>query len=131
TMKLTIGRRIGIALSILAVALGGLTLCGWLLASSGTKGLETVYLDRVVPLRDLKVIADMYAVNIVDASHKARSGELSMQQAEAAVGEARAQIAEQWAAYTATTLVPEEARLVTAAKPLMAAADALGQRLQT
>ena len=39
--------------------------------------LETVYKDRVVPLRDLKKIADLYAVNIVDATHKARDGVLT------------------------------------------------------
>ena len=33
-------------------------------------GMETVYNDRVVPLRDLKVISDNYAVNIVDIAHK-------------------------------------------------------------
>ena len=34
-------------------------------------GLESMYSDRVLPLRDLKIIGDMYAVNIVDASNKA------------------------------------------------------------
>ena len=32
--------------------------------SESVAGLRTVYEDRVVPLRDLKVIADLYAVNI-------------------------------------------------------------------
>jgi hypothetical protein len=32
-------------------------------------GLKSVYDDRVVPLRDLKVMSDSYAVSIVDASH--------------------------------------------------------------
>ncbi len=38
------------------------------------RGLETVYLDRVVPLRDLKTIADQYAVDVVNATRKARNG---------------------------------------------------------
>ena len=33
------------------------------------QGLRTVYLDRVIPLRDLKDISDAYAVSIVDAAH--------------------------------------------------------------
>lgn len=39
-------------------------------ASKAKLGLDTVYKDRAVPLKDLKIIADMYAVNIIDTSHK-------------------------------------------------------------
>ncbi len=37
-------------------------------------GLITVYNDRVVPLEQLKIIADEYAVNIVDTTHQTRNG---------------------------------------------------------
>ena len=36
-------------------------------------GLERVYNDRVVPLEQLKIIADEYAVNIVDTTHQTRN----------------------------------------------------------
>lgn len=44
--------------------------------------LASVYNDRVVPLKQLKEIADGYAVGIVDTAHKARDG--LMKPAEAA-----------------------------------------------
>lgn len=46
---------------LFALVLSGFV--GWRGLSSTVQGLETVYLDRVVPLRDLKQIADLYAVN--------------------------------------------------------------------
>ena len=36
--------------------------------------LESVYKERVIPLKQLKVISDMYALDIVDATHKMRNG---------------------------------------------------------
>jgi len=86
-------------------------------------GLDTVYRDRVVPLKDLKIIADMYAVNIVDTSHKVRNGNLKWDEGRKNIDEAVKTIAEKWKAYLATTLVSEEKKLVEEVKPLMQAAD--------
>jgi len=86
-------------------------------------GLDTVYKDRVVPLKDLKVIADMYAINIVDTAHKVRNGNLKWDEGRKNVDEAAKTIAEKWRAYLATTLVSEEKKLVEEVKPLMKAAD--------
>ncbi|EWC42710.1 methyl-accepting chemotaxis protein [Stutzerimonas stutzeri] len=86
-------------------------------------GLNTVYLDRVVPLRDLKLIADLYAVNIVDATHKARSGMLSYGQARDDVIAARAEIRRIWAAYTGTSMTDSERQIAANVEGLMAKAD--------
>ncbi|QKE62711.1 methyl-accepting chemotaxis protein [Aquipseudomonas campi] len=114
-------------LLLLVVALlAGLLLVG-LLGMQGLKttvrGLETVYLDRVVPLRDLKLIADLYAVNIVDATHKARSGALTPAAAQELIEQAEQRIDETWQAYLATQLIAEETRLIDEIKPLMTNAD--------
>ncbi|WP_373388757.1 methyl-accepting chemotaxis protein [Pseudomonas alcaligenes] len=97
---------------------------------STVRGLETVYLDRVVPLRDLKLIADLYAVNIVDATHKANSGSLSSSAAQALIVQARSDIDKTWQAYLDTQLIAEEQRLIAEIKPLMAAAEAPLDHLQ-
>lgn len=47
---------------------------------SSNQAMASVYNDRVVPLKDLKQIADMYAVNVVDTAHKVRNGNLDWQQ---------------------------------------------------
>ena len=105
-----------------------------LLATIGTLGLwqamgqsqsmRSMYEDRVVPLRQIKIVSDMYAVNIVDTAHKFADGSLSAAQAKASVEQARSAIATEWKAYLATYLVPEEVVIVDRLKPLMATADA-------
>lgn len=60
------------------LVLGGLLAGGGLYGMKGTlQGLNDVYLDRVIPLRDLKIIADEYAVAVVDAVHKTSDGQMT------------------------------------------------------
>ena len=40
-------------------------------------GLNTVYQDRVVPLKQIKLVSDAYAINIVDTAHKVRDGAMA------------------------------------------------------
>ena len=86
--------------------------------------LDTVYLDRVVPLHNLKVISDAYAVMIVDASHKARNGNFTWSEAAQSVAAAEADIRRLWQDYLATRLTPEEARLVKEVQERFVPADA-------
>ncbi|MCW2245800.1 methyl-accepting chemotaxis protein [Azospirillum fermentarium] len=113
--------------------LGGLLLISDLIGlralENANEDIKTVYEDRVVPLRDLKVISDAYAVFIVDASHKVRNGNFTWADGAASVARAEADIKSRWTTYLATYLVPEERDLVNRAKPLMAAADAAVARL--
>ena len=85
--------------------------------------LLTVYNDRVVPLAGLKEVADMYAVNIVDTSHKVRNGNLSWKDGIQGLDLATDSIKKQWNAYINTFLVPQEEKLVKEAEPLFAQAD--------
>lgn len=111
-------------LGILGVASAGL----WGMHST-VKGLETVYLDRVVPLGDLKKIADLYAVDIVDAAHKTSNGSMSTQDAMQHIEQAQAQIRTLWEAYQNIRLLPSEQRLIEEIKPLMAQAHAPLQQM--
>jgi methyl-accepting chemotaxis protein len=88
-----------------------------------SQSMQSLYADRVVPLSQLKSIADMYAVNMVDTAHKARDGALTQAQAIASIDQAYGVIAKDWAAYTSTYLVPKEQALIQQLKPLMKAAD--------
>ena len=88
-----------------------------------SQSMQSLYADRVVPLSQLKAIADMYAVNMVDTAHKARDGALTNAQAVASIDQAYAVIAKEWAAYTSTFLVPQERALIRKLEPLMKTAD--------
>ena len=85
--------------------------------------LQRVYVDRVEPLKQLKVVADMYAVNIVDTTHKTRNGNLTPAEALQRISAAQQTIHVEWTAYLATSLVAEEKQLVEQATPMLAAAD--------
>ncbi|WP_269532533.1 methyl-accepting chemotaxis protein [Chitinimonas sp. BJYL2] len=90
----------------------------------------STYNDRIVPLKQLKVVADMYAVNIVDTTHKLNHQSMDPAAAQASYAAAKAGISEQWKAYTATKLTDEEKVLVSRAETAMAKADELVRQLE-
>jgi methyl-accepting chemotaxis protein len=118
-----IGTRLYSMIALLSALLVLVGYIGLHSARLSDDSLDTVYNDRVVPLKELKVIADMYAVNIVDTSHKVRNGNLKWEEGRKNVAEAIKTISEKWKAYLANRLVPEEQKLVEEIKPLMKSAD--------
>ncbi|NMG34960.1 HAMP domain-containing protein [Azoarcus sp. TTM-91] len=106
----------------LALVLGLLGIKGMY---STLSGLDGVYNQRVIPLRDLKVISDEYAVAIVNATQKVRDGTLTPEDGAAAMEKAHKLIGEKWQAFRAGQLSPREQELVKTAEPLMATGDKL------
>ena len=119
--------KIGLKLSLLVCLLNAFVVTvGWIGLrgmQAGDAALDTVYNDRVVPLRDLKIIAAMYADNIVDTVHKARNNTLPYDQAIKNIDIATETIAKKWSEYRATYLVDQEKVLVAQVTPLMEIAD--------
>ncbi|MDX9707308.1 MAG: methyl-accepting chemotaxis protein [Azospira sp.] len=107
-------------LLILAAVIGALGLNGM---RNAVAGLDTVYLDRVVPLRDLKEIADAYAVDIIDTTHKVRLGNISAEDGLADVQRAEALIAKNWKAFLETDLVEDERKLIPELEKRLKLAD--------
>ncbi|MBI5334450.1 MAG: Tar ligand binding domain-containing protein [Burkholderiales bacterium] len=116
---------VGALISALLLTFG----MGMLAVRTANVALGTVYEDRVVPLRQLKTVADGYAVAIVDAAHKVRDGALPPAQALAALQKARDAIHRDWSAFKSTELVESEARLVREAEGTMRAAEQATARL--
>ncbi len=96
---------------------------GILALKQDTGAIRSIYLDRVVPLSQLKKVADNYAVDIVDATHKFRDGGMTGAQALASIEAAKNVISTQWGLYLATELVPQEQALVDKVAPMMRTAD--------
>ncbi len=97
--------------------------------STTLEGLNAVYQDRVVPLRDLKIIADEYAVAVVDAVHKTNDGQMDAADAAKRMRTAQRTIASTWQAYLENSHVAQERILIERIKPLMLRADELVERL--
>jgi methyl-accepting chemotaxis protein/methyl-accepting chemotaxis protein-1 (serine sensor receptor) len=74
------------ALCMLVLLVGGLGLFGQEKSSSG---LRSVYYERIVPLKQLKMVSDMYAVNVVDTAHKVRDASMTAAQGLQSIADAR------------------------------------------
>ncbi|MBD8527196.1 MCP four helix bundle domain-containing protein [Pseudoxanthomonas sp. CAU 1598] len=121
--KLRVSTRLGLLSSIYILFLLGLGLFSLQHLNAALHSMEGLYHHHVVPLRDLKVVADLYAVNIVDATHKARNGNLSYEEAERGVAEALQQIEQTWTRYAKSVENLEERQLIQAAEQLRQATD--------
>ncbi|QFG27744.1 methyl-accepting chemotaxis protein (plasmid) [Pseudomonas umsongensis] len=128
--QFTIRTRLLMLVGAMFIGFITIELMGFSALQRGVASLNTVYLDRVVPLRDLKTIADLYAVKIVDSSHKARSGRMTYAQAEQEVKDAGRQIDMLWHAYQKTKKIDEEQRSVDALAKLVDEAQDPIERLK-
>jgi methyl-accepting chemotaxis protein len=114
-------------LLLMTAGMGGQGLWGM---SQTVESLESVYGNRVVPLRDLKDVADAYAVSIVDLTHKVRNGNVAAPDALVAVEKAEQLIASRWSAYRRHAHDAEESRLIAALETRMRVADATVDKLK-
>lgn len=87
--------------------------------TSINKDLHSMYEDRVIPLKQLKVISDAFAVDVVDVSHEARNGNIEWPNAIRRMNKAEDAIKENWKMYLDTKIEGEEQRLVDEAKLLI------------
>ena len=126
----TIAQRVFGICSLLTTGMllvGGL---GMVAVGSSDSRLQTVYADRVVPLQQLKEVADAYAVSIVDLSHKTRDGVETFESALGKVEQAQTVIAGRWKDYSSTYLTDNEKKLVGEVVVLMRAGDEATARLK-
>jgi methyl-accepting chemotaxis protein len=105
--------------SLLMTTLGGLAIYQM---KRTTKGVETIYNDRVVPLKQLNIIDDKYTT-IIAAHNKLDAGLIDTRYAFVEIGAAKETINAQWKAYTATFLVEAEKKEVAKMDALMQKGD--------
>ena len=115
----SIKARLLVALGALSFLLIAISATGWVALGMANDAISSIFDDRVVPLRDLKVTSDMYAVNMVDAAHKVRSGALTWEQGAQSVDQAISEIDGRWSAYMASHMEADEKRLATETKQRM------------
>jgi len=128
-MAFSIRTKLITVLTGLAVAVALASATGWTALGLNNEALKTVHDDRVVPLKQLKIISDSYAVDIVDTAHKVRNGGLTWEDGIKGLDKAKGAIVNNWRDYTATSLTSEEEVLVKAARGLMNPADASVEKL--
>jgi len=93
-------------------------------------GLETVYVDRVNPLKQLKTLSDIYGIDIVDTANKVLNDNMSWHQGRKTLEEATKRIPGLWNEYIKTHLIEEEIRVVDELQLLFEAADSATVKLR-
>lgn len=72
---------------------------------------QSVYLDRVIPLSNLKKISDLYAVNLIDAANKQHVGLITKDQFYTGASESINEAKSIWQEYLKTALTDKEEKL--------------------
>ncbi|WP_262711575.1 methyl-accepting chemotaxis protein [Prosthecodimorpha hirschii] len=117
-------------LALLAVGIIASIGLGFWIERNSEAGLETIYADRVVPLRDIKEISDAYAVLIVDSAHKMRAGKMSVTEGAPHIEQALATAKRLFGEYMLTRMDDHERSLAAAAEQAMANGLVQIRRLQ-
>jgi len=120
---MTIRSKLMAILSLLVAAIAASSLAGWVSGTIANDGMRTIYDDRVVALRQLKEISDMYAVNIVDAAHKVRNGNVDFPTGLTNIETAKQTLARVWQEHAQTYADQRERQLSERARLLMSDAD--------
>lgn len=121
--NLKVGQKIYLVLALVSLVAIGIGVFGLSSIKSTNDSLQTVYEDRVVPLKQLKAVSDMYAVNIVDTCHKIRNGSLTWAEGIKNINEADEVVKKQWGDYVATKMDAKEEKLAKEAETLMKTAN--------
>lgn len=110
--------RLTILITVPIVAFIGLAIISLMMTKSLVMGIQSINNDRVVPLKQIKVVSDNYAVSIVDNLHKYNAKLLSKSQLLAAIESAENVANQNWQAYLNTELTSEEKRLIDVSESL-------------
>jgi len=94
------------ALSVLGLVIACLISGGFVVIADADHRMEAMITEGLEPLKQLKTVADAYAVTIVDLAHKVRAGTVPFETGVTTLAEAEARIAEQWQAFM---LLPRDA----------------------
>jgi len=116
---MSIKARLSLALVLLGLSTVLVAASGLLALNSASDVTRSIVMTRVEPLRELKMVADAYAVNIVESLQKVGSGVLTWQFAQSNVFSAKAVIKFQWKKYLGNDLTPDEKKLADAVSAAM------------
>jgi len=117
------------AFGVLIALSVGTAMFGAFQARENGEIVRNAYEDHVQGVKEMKILADMYAVNIVDTSHKARSGVLPYPEAVASIDSARENVRKAIATYEKADADGTKSTHVTELRQRMSLAESQVDRL--
>lgn len=129
--NVSLGKKVVAILAVLAICVVVMAGRSWSDLNALSHGANEQLAQQIEPIEDLKYISDLYAVNLVDASHKVRNGNVTPAEGIRLIEDAETQIPEKWDRFIKA--IPEgayheEIDAITARK---AGADALVVQLKS
>ncbi|NJO70106.1 MAG: methyl-accepting chemotaxis protein, partial [Bacteroidetes bacterium] len=128
--NISIAKRLWAMLGAAAFLLLIISIFGLLNLKMVNNNILSMYNDRVLPLQQLKVVSDIYAINIVDCAHKVRNGNISWQEAGILLDAAEKPISDNWQAYKNTYLTEDEKALADQVESLKGTVNDLFIRMR-
>ncbi|MDP3777025.1 methyl-accepting chemotaxis protein [Methylotenera sp.] len=116
--RITINNKIACIFMMVALTTCMLGFSGVSGIKESNNGLENVYKNRVLPLKQLKIINDMYSNNIVSTAQKLQRGIIASSDAAANVDQALLVLDKQWKEYLASPHDEAESQLAKEIQPL-------------
>jgi len=86
-------------------------------------GVESIYQDRLKPMRQLKSISDRYRIAVVDAANKVLNNTMSWHEGRKSLEDATKRIPDLWNGYLSTYISDEERKTVYELQLLFKTAD--------
>jgi methyl-accepting chemotaxis protein len=111
-MLQSISSRLILVVLLFVACLATLGSSTWWALQQQSQALNRLYDDKIVPMRNLKVISDKFAVEIVDATHKVRDGIFTPAEGEKSIAGAVQINQELWSSYVASKKSGEEAAIL-------------------
>jgi methyl-accepting chemotaxis protein len=122
--NITVAQRVMATLFVMLLALVGLGVTGLTHMKDLKAQMKALYEEHVAEIAELKVVADLYAVNIVDTAHKVRNGNITPEEALKSVHDATGRIKDIWGKFAGADHPPEERAIVERVSQAMKPADA-------
>jgi len=119
----SIASRLLTCIAILGVSLLIAEGTGWYSLRLQTQEVNQIVTGSVQPMEQLKLVSDMYAVNIVDSAWKTQSQQMSWGEALKNTETAISAIKQSWATYSRSEMTVAERTLAAEAAQMMTAAD--------
>jgi methyl-accepting chemotaxis protein len=94
-------------------------------------GLETIYHDRVQPLKQLKMLSDIYGITIVDTVNKVFNDAMSWEEGRKRLDQTTKRITGLWGEYLSTYLTEEERQAAKELQSLFETAASMMEQLGT
>ena len=111
--------RLQAILAVVAASVALVAGVGYVRTLSIEQRITALYDGRVIPLRELKELSDLHAIDVVDAVHKVVFGRFTAKEGEARLATALREIDETWLQYNHLQVNPDELRRVRETTPLL------------